>query len=605
MEEDPDITLYLDELKSDDNSLKINALSKLNLIASKLSITRIEDELFPYLRFILEETDNEDEYLVKMCQNVFEVLKNNAEISKDKAVIIFEPLAIMEDPGIRGAAIEGLNLIAREYQQLITDMVLRFYGYDLIYARIAALQLILKILKDDRQKLNDEVVLICDKIAITLFHDQMIPVKRFAIRVIVTLWKHQNCRKKLLNVFKQNLLNEFKTQYFEQTNESMLFELLENECLIQYLNLITEKESIAIKEQLQVTLESEKSSWRIKCLILENYYIFTADSLNFLKYKILFDKLFSIDEQEVKCSTVRALTALLQSINNIEDLSIWHESFEDFIETKLRQNPNYYVNINVVDLLIIMMSKKHIYQKLHDISMEMFLEMIDRVESDDFKAKAVKYLEGYLIDKFEHEQAISPQDEEIATLFAKINAVSGNKNWKLRFNILEKIENILNKIQTDKRLNHNKDLLYELLKTNMGFREDLALLVRKKIISNMRLFHKIIPSSSFLDNIEEVFDFWIYHKNHIFRVTVLQSIVELKDILPSDFIENWLNNRMEKLRKETIINVKINILKMFIGLTDVLKSKKSKEYKDFALNLFERETDPDIEFFREKLSEMR
>lgn len=601
MEEDPDITLYLDELKSDDNSLKINALSKLSMIASKLSNQRIEDELFPYLRYILEETDNEDEYLVKMCQNVFEVLKNNPEISKEKAVIIFEPLAIMEDPGIRSAAVEGLNLIAREHQQLITEMVLRFYNFDLIYARVAALQLIIKILKDEKQGVGDEFLTICDKISINLLHDNMIPVKRFAIRSIVCLWKSQSNKRKILHVFKPDLLNEFKTQYFEQTNESMLFELLESECLIQYLNLLNDKEAGAIKEQLQKTLESDKSSWRLRCMILENYHIFSVDSLNFVKYNKLFDKLFACEEQEVRCSVVRALTDIIVRINNIEDLSMWYESFEEFIESKLRKNPNYYVNINVVDLLIGMMSKKHIYEKLHDVSMDIFLEMIDRVDSDDLKAKAVKYLESYLLDKFEHEHAISPQDHEVSTLFGKLNTISGNKNWKLRFNILEKIENILTKIQSDKKLGHNKDLLHELLKTNTRFKEDLALLVRKKIVSNMRLFHKLIPNSLFLENVEETFDFWINHRNHVFRVTVLQSIVELKDILPVEFIENWLNNRREKLRRETIINVKINLLKMLIGLGGVLKSKKLAEYKETFRDIYENENDKDIEFYRLKL----
>ena len=604
MEEDSDVTLYLDELKSDDNSLKLNALSKLSLIVGKLSVARVEEELFPYLRFILEETDNEDEYLIKMCQNVFEVLKNNPDISKEKAVIIFEPLAIMEDPGIRSAAIEGLNLIAREHQQLVTDIILRFYGYDLIYARLAALQLVLKMLKDDKHKLDSYFAEVGEKVAITLFHDSMIPVRRFAIRCIVTLWKTQAGRRKSLHVFKSELLNEFKAQYLEQTNESMLFEFLDSECILQYMNLISEKEATAIKDQLQRTLESDQFSWRVKAMILENYHVFSADSLHFMKYKRLFDTLFESDEQEVRCSVVRALTDILQRINNIEDLSIWYESFEDFIETKLRKNQNYYVNINLVDLLVCMMSKKHIYQKLHDVSMEIFLDMIDRVESDDFKAKAVKYLEGYLLDKFEHEHAISPQDEEISTLLSKINTISGNKNWKLRYNILEKIENILNKIQADKRLSHNKDLLYELLKTNCNFKEDLALVVRKKIITNMRLFQRTIPSSVFLETIEEIFDFWLNHKNHVFRVTVLQSLVELRDILPNEFLESWVDNRMEKMRKETIVNVKINILKMFIGLSDVLKRKQFTGYRDFAFSTFKKETDRDIVFYRDKLAEI-
>ena len=84
MDEESNIALYIDELKSDDNSLKINAITKLALISSKLSKTRIEQELFPYIRYIIEEMDNEDEFLILISSNILKLLKKKKKHQKKR-----------------------------------------------------------------------------------------------------------------------------------------------------------------------------------------------------------------------------------------------------------------------------------------------------------------------------------------------------------------------------------------------------------------------------------------------------------------------------------------------------------------------------------------
>ena len=80
-EEEGNIPLYIDELKSDDNCLKINAIQKLGLICEHLSLQRIQNELFPYLRYIIEEMDNDESFLKEIPINVLDVLKNKSNIN--------------------------------------------------------------------------------------------------------------------------------------------------------------------------------------------------------------------------------------------------------------------------------------------------------------------------------------------------------------------------------------------------------------------------------------------------------------------------------------------------------------------------------------------
>ena len=58
--------MYIEELKSDNPSLKVNAASKLPVIAGVLGHNRIRDELVPYLVEIIEQMDNENEFLIKI-----------------------------------------------------------------------------------------------------------------------------------------------------------------------------------------------------------------------------------------------------------------------------------------------------------------------------------------------------------------------------------------------------------------------------------------------------------------------------------------------------------------------------------------------------------
>lgn len=65
--EEEDCTIFIEELKSDDPNLKINAVTKIVSIAQILGPLRTCSELIPYLIDIIEEQDNEDEFLIKLA----------------------------------------------------------------------------------------------------------------------------------------------------------------------------------------------------------------------------------------------------------------------------------------------------------------------------------------------------------------------------------------------------------------------------------------------------------------------------------------------------------------------------------------------------------
>jgi serine/threonine-protein phosphatase 2A regulatory subunit A len=65
--QEEDCTVYIEELKSDNANLKLNAAGKISVIASVLGHNRIRDELIPYIIEIIEQMDNDNDFLIKIC----------------------------------------------------------------------------------------------------------------------------------------------------------------------------------------------------------------------------------------------------------------------------------------------------------------------------------------------------------------------------------------------------------------------------------------------------------------------------------------------------------------------------------------------------------
>lgn len=71
--QEEDCTVYIEELKSDNPSLKINAATKIAVIGAVLGHARIKEELIPYLIEIIEQMDNDNEFLIKICEGILEL----------------------------------------------------------------------------------------------------------------------------------------------------------------------------------------------------------------------------------------------------------------------------------------------------------------------------------------------------------------------------------------------------------------------------------------------------------------------------------------------------------------------------------------------------
>lgn len=60
-------------MKSDNATLKLNAAGKIPVIAAVLGHNRIRDELIPYIVEIVEQMDNDNDFLIKVSEGLLEL----------------------------------------------------------------------------------------------------------------------------------------------------------------------------------------------------------------------------------------------------------------------------------------------------------------------------------------------------------------------------------------------------------------------------------------------------------------------------------------------------------------------------------------------------
>mmetsp|Transcript_29902 Transcript_29902/g.27374 ORF Transcript_29902/g.27374 Transcript_29902/m.27374 type:complete len:82 (+) Transcript_29902:54-299(+) len=71
--EDPEIekcTEFIDNLNSDNHKLKLKAVKGLEDVAKIIGSERLKEELIPFLTEIIEEKDNDDEFLLILCDQL-------------------------------------------------------------------------------------------------------------------------------------------------------------------------------------------------------------------------------------------------------------------------------------------------------------------------------------------------------------------------------------------------------------------------------------------------------------------------------------------------------------------------------------------------------
>lgn len=262
--EESDISIYVDELRSSDQNLKLNAVNRLEDIAKIAGYERTRDELLPLLTQIICESDNEDEFLIQLATHI-SGLKHLVG-GKDYTFLLLIPLefiATIEEPKIREAAVESILIVAESQRGLFFEeyyfmTVCRLALWENYTSKVSAAALIPLgfnvLLEEKRQKLRF--------LTLELSKDDVPLVRRAVAHIIRDL--SITCQED--EEFMADL-KEMLYSFLEDENDSVRMKALEQ--LPHLADKISQKERDSKMLEIILKMDPERKNWRIRYHIVD------------------------------------------------------------------------------------------------------------------------------------------------------------------------------------------------------------------------------------------------------------------------------------------------------------------------------------------------
>jgi hypothetical protein len=305
-EDESAICLYIDELKSDDQSLKMNAVDKVSLICQHLSEKRVCNEFFPYLRYIIQECDNEDEFLIRLSMNLTSYLQGlgGSPDVLTSSVQVYETMVVMEDPRVRDSAIKGFRFLGNFIFNKVAEMILKLGTSDLQYGKMSCCNLIRVTIQD--KTFREDMFPHCSKICLLLLEDHSMLVKRAALNALRFMWDSPNRSfpENELTVFSPKFLEKISGKYLDLDDDGLVYELLHRDFFSRFLLLNDFDQRVHIqiglikkflfflkKSHLQKLTEnmmppeeqmmsSVDQTWKVKYMICQNFSLLLSGLLS-------------------------------------------------------------------------------------------------------------------------------------------------------------------------------------------------------------------------------------------------------------------------------------------------------------------------------------
>jgi len=592
-EELVDVNLYIDELKSDDPMLKLNAIAKLEVVAGSLSPTRVEEELLPYLTFIITEMDNEDEFLLKLSENLFNYLKGHSEVKRAKSIQLLEPLSSLEDQQIRQSAVKGLLLVAEESMSEVLHSIYRMVNFSIV-SKASALEVIAGLMRNNT--FDSTIVKECEKLVMVLLQDNSLSVRRSAMRALTAFWQSRdrlsakNLKIADIKFFSKPFLLDFLKIYDPLTTEAVLFEALNEDLVKVFSNQLDEWGASQLVELCLVLLNSKEVSWRVKYMVLSNHSLFAQSSGKLAGLVQAMKKLFKEEDQEVKSMTVRALGGLFEAIESASTVSELWDLSQAFIKTDIAADKNAYVKESFVGLLRQMLVNRSHDSNISKNAIELFAAAFADFASET-KLKSLEFVESFFC-----RESVNNRDQ----MFTRLEQFSQDKNWRLRLELLEKMGRVLSSLIES---NRSSELVKRIVDLCLKFRDDIVFAVRSKVLDNLALLISRTHLTGIKESIKEVLLGWASNRNYIFRVSGLQGLTKVAELLDLTTVSQLTTQMFDLLSTESVPNVRINMLKTIIAIKDSINSITWKNITRKLSAEWVNDTDRDVKSLLGQLSQ--
>ena len=600
------VSMVSTNMRSKTQSIRLFCAKKLTDLGNLLGISRIEDEIIPFITDLILNYEDDGEILSEFSNqllNLLIILKKN-KIFSFIGIRSLEILAGNDDETVRQTSIKNLlKLIELLDEELISSEIFplmkRLIDNDL-KTKMSCCYLFPAVYS----KLKDASV---KKELLQVYYDisQEDPpsVRRAAADNIKYFCKVDdpdviNLLIKLYNKFIVDKVDIVKIHTIESTKS--LIEKIKPED-IKEIPPVEQKTDLSSpvsveestkdpKEKLVfsfTTSMSKEKAWRVKyaaaecisqiCVDFSNVFFET----NFVPLLLIFLK---DKEAEVKCGVLNFFDKYFEYLS----LEKFKEQFLP-IFTTLSTDTNLHVR-SVFACTILKCIP--FFRKDEQLMTTNIMPMLTKLLKDEIVE--VQYAAIENLDKI---ILLSNNDVDIANkyLIPIIQEGMANKKWRFRFLVAENLAKVIGSLSKEKIMTSFFPIIKQLF-------NDHASDIRKEAWKIIEEIEQKVYKNFIYENIWEIQKEKMSSKNYILRIASMKSIDYMKKYYPKKELEDEIIPFLvENCKKEKVPNVKFSACEVFASLVNYLgkNTKVKKMIEDFISSLAD-DKDEDVAFFSKK-----
>ena len=548
----------LEDLQSQDNRTKINAIHNLKQISLALGYETTRKELLPFLKNCISN-EEEDEILIELAKMLSILLPCIGGIKYINELLnIFEVILGIDEPSIRKEAINSLQNILhqmnniKEIENQMMNLIKKFYVSDDINQKLSAMNLIVLLYKDLGE--NNKIIVI-NYLENFSNSDNLNVKKEFMSEII-----------KISNYLSIDYIKKFINTMMKEENENIKIDIINF-----IISLKEHKDLLLLLDYIYELIQklSEDINFKVRLFLINNLseiLIFPKINYNFKQLALnIYIKLIEDNEVQIRnacCLNLEKITKLLKNEINfnkiLQNLNKLIKDQRSIIRNSLSEN---------IYKIYPLLNKKQLNEIIIPIYSELILD-----ENIDIRINSISNIINI-------SKNIDINNILTEKIFSIIIEISQNKSWRIRNKIINIIPNLVNQ----------KKFMKDLFPICLNYLTDHVFAIRDgdcKLLCNI---YKNIKNIEFENKLIEKLNLMSNLTNYLMRNTCLifikYFIENINDKIYFDFFQNKLIFFVYKLSNDKISNLRMNCAFIFnrvknLDFEDKSNNDKIKKYID-------------------------
>ena len=524
----------LEDLQSQDNKTKINAIHNLTNISLALGCEATRKELLPYLKNCINN-EEEDEILIELAKILSNFLTCIGGIKYINELLnIFEVILSIDEPGIRKEAINSLKNILnqigniKDIEKELMNLINKFYSSDDVNQKLSALNIIILVYQNLEEN-NQKIVI---NFLENFSNSNNLSIRKELISELIKITKYLNI----------DIIKKFIETLIKDENESikvdiinLIISLKEHKDLLQIIDYFYDliqklsedlnfKVRLSLINNLPEILNFPKMTYNFKQLVLNIYIKFLEDN-----------------EDQIRnacCLNLEEITKLLINEINfnklLQNLNKLSKDQKTFVRNSLAEN---------IFKICPLLNKK----QLNEIIFPMFNDLISD-ENFDIRINLV----NNVINLSKNSELNNISNFITDKIIPSIIEISQNKSWRIRHKIINIIPNFVNQ----------KNFLKDIFPICLNYLTDHVFDIRNEGSKLLCNIYNDLNNSEFENKLIEKLNSMSNLTNYLIRNTcvifIKYFIEKIKEKIYFDFFQKKLIFLVYKLSDDKISNVRMN-----------------------------------------------